>query len=219
MTSMDICVLQKNDELWCGQSNTQGINLLAAALKPETATVDEMFAAVKERKYPWGFSWKAGTKMMRKDAKPEDLDFHQIAGFPLKYASPSDVFAIASEGALIIDLQNKKLIHLDHRSPEGAPFPAVLGVWLSGDSVANKKFSECEKNMKAEGREKETWGPSNPCNKFILKTRPPGSWQARSRSITFPKENDTRRATRKQRKICLTICARAITNRASSSGH
>lgn len=145
MTMMNICVLQKDDTLWCGRAHVSDIPKFVPVLKPEMATVDDLFAKINASRYPWNFNFYRGAKVTRHKPTKKDFGFYQTGGRPIDYVTVGDIEDEAPEGNLFIDLINKKVVHLALSSPESDNFP-VERVWVykTGSPHAARKVQDCE---------------------------------------------------------------------------
>lgn len=152
MTMMNICVLQKNDELWCGEAHNSVIPKFVPPLKPEMATVDDVISGIHASRYPWNFTRYEGRKRILSKPTSDVFNFAARSGLPVKHLTVNDVIDEAPEGTLFIDLPNRKVIHLSHQSPESPTFPLTLGVYKSlSDPYARRKQAKCEEEAEATG--------------------------------------------------------------------
>ena len=152
MTMMGICVLQKNNRLACGTTTAINSAKFVAALKEEMETVEDVLEGVNKARYPWNFTYYLGGKRKLRKRKLEDFYFREQAGLPVKFLTFEDILYEAPEGALFIDLINKKAIHLDYESPESDDFPIRLEAHKDyGDPYVRTNVKECEEEAESRG--------------------------------------------------------------------
>jgi len=142
MTSMNVCVLQEDDTLFCGDVGDRTVPKIVGNLDINMKTVIDIIDGIEKARYPWNLtSYSLGR---REKIDPVDVfNFYETGGVPMKYMTTNDLYEEAPEGNVFIDLKNKKIIHLALRTPMGSDFPTSKVHVYKDNPNAEKKVDEC----------------------------------------------------------------------------
>lgn len=153
MTVMNVCILEATDTLYCRDLHYSYIDKFIVNLKPEMETAQDLFDGVNRARYPRNLDYHerrvpgiGAKRVKRRPQTPQDFDFFQRAGPAIKYMSRNDITQReAWEGMVLLDLKNKKVIHLDYRSPMGQLYPSSTLTMNKDDNDPNarRKYDEC----------------------------------------------------------------------------
>lgn len=171
-----ICVIYGNDRLECGKHQTErAVPRFLEALKKNPQSVDDFIQIFNTSRYPRNFDWyNPQGERVKITMSKRSFEFEDRTGIPIEYASDEHLDKDTKLGMLIIDLNNKNLIHLDNDSDENfLDYPYIDKE--KSHPPSKKKYEKCIEGKPDEKR----YGSDCYRDAYWIEVKPPKDFKVR----------------------------------------